>query len=376
MAQPPSLKGVNAEDVVIADQQQGLTTFLDTLNPFIRATTDSLNKGLTLNDNLNAIEKEFVFTAPPYTWKSVTFANNWANAASTPTSSTGETAGYRIDEDGMVHLKGLIYNTTTGPFGAGSLSHAFVLDSGYRPAKERWFAAASPGTTIAGWTAIGAGDFTNSWTNYGGSAAVAAYYRDPYGRVHLKGSIKNGTANTSAFTLPTGYRPEAELRFCTLGNGVVAVATTVDTSGYVKCFTSDNAEHSLDGVSFRTSTTTTQDRQGCPLAVQADGKVLPYEGNATYISLDGVSFAAANPAFPPVFVGKDWPLIVESGQDGPIQAVQIVSIQPVERGSDKGHGGAALQWEPGPGGNIIIRRASRLTPEKQYKCKILMFPRH
>lgn len=48
--------------------------------------------------------------------------------------------------------------------------------------------------------------YTNSWTTFAGHSS-AAYYKDPFGRVHLRGSITGGTMNQAAFTLPVGYRP-------------------------------------------------------------------------------------------------------------------------------------------------------------------------
>lgn len=59
----------------------------------------------------------------------------------------------------------------------------------------------------------------NGWTNAGGSYAPASYYKDPNGVVRLKGTVHgNVTPATSivAFTLPTGYRPSAELDFSVL----------------------------------------------------------------------------------------------------------------------------------------------------------------
>ena len=54
--------------------------------------------------------------------------------------------------------------------------------------------------------------FENSWANAGGAYEPAAFYKDPFGRVHLKGRIGTGTAATTAFTLPTGYRPNGTIQ--------------------------------------------------------------------------------------------------------------------------------------------------------------------
>jgi hypothetical protein len=50
--------------------------------------------------------------------------------------------------------------------------------------------------------------FQNGWTNVGGLYAPASFYKDFLNFVHLRGEIKSGTINLTAFTLPAGYRPE------------------------------------------------------------------------------------------------------------------------------------------------------------------------
>lgn len=52
--------------------------------------------------------------------------------------------------------------------------------------------------------------FVNGWTNFAGHH-TAAYYKDPQGRVHLRGTITGGTVGAVAFTLPAGYRPLATI---------------------------------------------------------------------------------------------------------------------------------------------------------------------
>jgi hypothetical protein len=52
--------------------------------------------------------------------------------------------------------------------------------------------------------------FENGWKNYDDSHYdTAAFYKDPLGVVHLKGTVGGGPPSTSSiiFTLPVGYRP-------------------------------------------------------------------------------------------------------------------------------------------------------------------------
>lgn len=61
--------------------------------------------------------------------------------------------------------------------------------------------------------------FTNSWVNYDATNDVkAAFRRNLDGDVELQGIIKSGTISTTAFTLPTGFRPAKTKRFACPSN--------------------------------------------------------------------------------------------------------------------------------------------------------------
>ena len=92
----------------------------------------------------------------------------------------------------------------------------------------------------------------NSWVNYGGEFNTAGYYKDPFGRVHLRGLIKDGTATagTVLFVLPSGYRPSATEVCSTLSNAAAA-DVQVAANGDVKILIGSNVWLSLDGISFR-----------------------------------------------------------------------------------------------------------------------------
>lgn len=66
--------------------------------------------------------------------------------------------------------------------------------------------ALAPPTTLE-WLPV---TFENSWVNYGSPWAEAAFAKDEQGFVHLRGLVKNGTASTTMFTLPLGYRSAAD----------------------------------------------------------------------------------------------------------------------------------------------------------------------
>jgi hypothetical protein len=65
---------------------------------------------------------------------------------------------------------------------------------------------------VPAWTDVSA--FSNGWVNYDTSVFFpAGYYLDPFGYVHLRGLVKNGTASATMFTLPAGHRPSKAIGF-------------------------------------------------------------------------------------------------------------------------------------------------------------------
>lgn len=92
--------------------------------------------------------------------------------------------------------------------------------------------------------------FQNSWVNFGGTNATCSYYKDAFGRVMLKGTVKSGSIGATIFTLPAGYRPsEAEL-FPVYSNGAFG-ACIVNPDGTVVANVGNNASFTLSGISFR-----------------------------------------------------------------------------------------------------------------------------
>lgn len=101
-------------------------------------------------------------------------------------------------------------------------------------------------TTPSTWTAV---TFQNSWANSGGTAQDMEY-RKIGDIVYLRGTILNGTINTTAFALPSGFRPPADAVLTTSGYNGVANAVcrvAIDTSGNVVVLTSFNNEVNING---------------------------------------------------------------------------------------------------------------------------------
>jgi hypothetical protein len=90
--------------------------------------------------------------------------------------------------------------------------------------------------------------FAPNWKNFAMGYAVAGFYKDREGVVHLQGTVEGNGTTSLVFTLPPGYRPAAYQPLPGIGNGV-PTTVTVRESGEV---ISNNPEIvSLNGITFR-----------------------------------------------------------------------------------------------------------------------------
>ena len=91
--------------------------------------------------------------------------------------------------------------------------------------------------SLEDWHEIGAGSepaFANSWVNFGGAEATAAFRKLANGMVVIKGTVKDGTGLTATiFTLPVGYRPIKTIDFATIASNTVAAVLTITAAGAV-----------------------------------------------------------------------------------------------------------------------------------------------
>jgi len=96
-------------------------------------------------------------------------------------------------------------------------------------------------------------NFQNSWANFGGGFADAAYQRHPSGLVVLRGFITGGTVGAAAFTLPGGYRINASLgsrAFACVGGGSVFGRVDIEAGGVVKPQAVGSGRVGLDGIAY------------------------------------------------------------------------------------------------------------------------------
>ena len=102
---------------------------------------------------------------------------------------------------------------------------------------------------------------SSHWQNNGGVLATAAYYRDPLGAVHVKGSIQcpggDAASGYTIFTFPPGYRPAQSAYMVALANygssfGTVDVGSSGNlTTGPASGLVGTQNNLSLDNVQFR-----------------------------------------------------------------------------------------------------------------------------
>jgi hypothetical protein len=91
----------------------------------------------------------------------------------------------------------------------------------------------------------------NGWVNYGAALKTVGYQKDCFGIVHIFGSLKSGTIGSILFTLPSGYRPSADMKFAGTENNSPATIY-ITSSGNVQQITGSNTELSIGGISFTT----------------------------------------------------------------------------------------------------------------------------
>ena len=134
---------------------------------------------------------------------------------------------------------------------AGSATNAGALQG--KPASAFASSKSEPYREVG---APGQPVFQNGWinSNPAGGASTAAFYKDPLGVVHLKGSIFRNPGGVVAFTLPPGYRPSQRLHLPMTDFGLSGESLlTIEPDGDVtpSCSGGAECEPGIDGLTFR-----------------------------------------------------------------------------------------------------------------------------
>ncbi len=112
--------------------------------------------------------------------------------------------------------------------------------------------------------------------------------------------------------------------------------------------------------------------------VGVDGKVLApvilsvQSGTSTYLSLDGLSFPAADPT--PSVQGSPFPFLISTNAlGGPAKSLLVLSCQDVTSGSPVAAPYPGVAWVPVTGG-VQITQLAGLLPGRRYKVRFIVFP--
>ncbi|KYG65693.1 hypothetical protein AZI86_01050 [Bdellovibrio bacteriovorus] len=132
----------------------------------------------------------------------------------------------------------MVFNTTTGT------THVYTGSSWNE-------VGASGGFTLESWQTP---TLQNGWVNYENAFNPVGYYKDPFGRVHIRGLVKSGTLSACIFTLPVGYRPANRELFDQIINANTQGRIDVTSDGCVLAYSSSSTWSALDGISFQSAT--------------------------------------------------------------------------------------------------------------------------
>lgn len=99
--------------------------------------------------------------------------------------------------------------------------------------------------------ATGEPALAGTWVVAGGSWLAPGFYKDPFGIVHLFGNVKSGTIASTVFTLPTGYRPSADIVFATATGAWAYGTVKITSAGVVSVESGTNTHVSFEGITFR-----------------------------------------------------------------------------------------------------------------------------
>lgn len=191
---------------------------------------------VTLNNNLT------------YRWSGSAYVEISASLALGETSSTA----YRGDRGKTAYdhsqiTTGNPHGTTKADLSLGNVDNTSDANKPVSTAQATAIALKADSAQAA-FTGV---TFLNSWANFGSGFATAAYFKDNFGIVHIKGFVANGSSYDAViFTLPVGYRPSESIRFSIVSANAFGVLN-IATNGNVSMVVGSTTWASLDGVTFR-----------------------------------------------------------------------------------------------------------------------------
>jgi hypothetical protein len=153
-------------------------------------------------------------------------------------------------------MKSIFARTLSPSFAISILALAVALGGGAAYATSR--AAAAPASVRC--VTIKSSQFQHGWHNlpHADGFGSARACKDSLGFVHLNGALTGGSANSTAFRLPTGYRPAVDRAFAVAAGTGGPVAEDVDVYGTPRAISGDvflfgpaTDAVALDGITYR-----------------------------------------------------------------------------------------------------------------------------
>jgi hypothetical protein len=156
-----------------------------------------------------------------------------------PSATNADNATHATNADNATHATTANSAAPSGVAG-GALAGSYPNPSLAAP--ENYHEVGAPGEPA----------FQNSWVNEApGSESTGAFFKDPFGVVHLKGILSGGAASTTILTLPAGYRPTKSVCFDTNRNSAVAYVCVFATGAVQQLGGGSTGFLLLDGLTFR-----------------------------------------------------------------------------------------------------------------------------
>jgi hypothetical protein len=212
-----------------------------TLNTWLSGTGKVLPNPITQNANYTANNGDFVFATATLTVTLPAAANGvYVGAYANYAASNGSPVTIHAPSGNIIGA-GIPASSTSILLGT-KYAFAILVSDG-----TNWYVI--HGAEDTGWIAP---SLVNSWTSVG-SPWSAAGYRRTNGWVYCRGHVTGGTSTSTAFTLPAGYQPAAQVQFIAGGTGGLAadaVSVQITTAGVTSLTFAAGAACSLDAIAF------------------------------------------------------------------------------------------------------------------------------